>query len=417
MHDALLNLLRCPFCGTRLSLVDTGATVRINGQIRSGVIGCGCCAFPIVSGIPVLIADDVTRQAVHALEAGRPEDALLGLLGLQGNRIEQFRTLLATPEVTYQSALKLLSVDAEGTYFLYRFSDPTFLVAEAIVRALTPYGVTRNGPILDLCGGCGHLTNVLASLAPSVVTPAQTVITDLYFWKLWLATRFITPGAAAVCCNADAPLPFARDLFSMVVLTDAFPYIWHKRLCADEMARVSRSDGTLLLPHLHNALGANFSAGNTLSPADYRDLFAMGHTKLFSDATLLDDLLTNSTVDLTKHRSPEAIGDEPSLTLVASSLSSTFKVHAIPERDDLEGELIVNPLYVVDRGHERSVLTLTFPTPEYEAEFEDCRRYLPASVTIDADVSGPLTPAIFGSQYSELRRRRILVDAPPRYRD
>jgi hypothetical protein len=143
----------------------------------------------------------------------------------------------------------------------------------------------------------------------------------------------------------------------------------------------------------------------------------MGNTRLFSDATLLDDLLAHSTIDLTKHRSPEEIGNEPSLTLVASSLARTFKTHAIPERDGVEGELIVNPLYNVERGHERSVLTLTFPTPEYEAEFEDCRRYLPASVTIDADVSGPLAPAMFGSQYSELRRRRILVDAPPRYRD
>ncbi len=417
MHDALLNLLRCPFCGTRLSLVDTGATLRVNGRIRSGVIGCGCCAFPIVAGIPVLIADDATRQAIHALEAGRPEDALLGLLGLEGDRVEQFRKLVATPEATFQSALKLLSVDAEGVYFLYRFSDPTFLVAEAIVRALVPYSVTGNGPILDLCGGCGHLTNVLAGLNPNVVAPGQTVVADLYFWKLWLATRFTAPGTTAVCCNADAPLPFAHDLFSMVVLTDAFPYIWHKRLCADEMVRVSRSGGTLLLPHLHNALGENVSAGNTLSPADYRDLFVMGHTKLFSDTTLLDDLITSTTVDLTKHRSPEEIGDEPSLTLVASSLSNTFKTHPVPRHAELAGELMVNPLYVVKRWNERSLLTLTFPTPEYEAEFEDCLRYLPASVTIDANLSGPLKPEIFGSQYEELRRRRVLVDAPPQYRD
>ena len=181
MHDALLNLLRCPFCGTRLSLVDTGATLRVNGRIRSGVIGCGCCAFPIVAGIPVLIADDATRQAIHALEAGRPEDALLGLLGLEGDRVEQFRKLVATPDATFQSALKLLSVDAEGVYFLYRFSDPTFLVAEAIVRALVPYSVTGNGPILDLCGGCGHLTNVLAGLNPNVVAPGQTVVERVPF--------------------------------------------------------------------------------------------------------------------------------------------------------------------------------------------------------------------------------------------
>ena len=63
----------------------------------------------------------------------------------------------------------------------------------------------------------------------------------------------------------------------------------------------------------------------------------------------------------------------------------------------------------------RATLTLTFPTPEYEEEFGGVRRYLPDTLTLDADLSGRLEPPHFGAQYLELRRRRILLDTPARY--
>jgi len=40
------------------------------------------------------------------------------------------------------------------------------------------------------------------------------------------------------------------------------------------------------------------------------------------------------------------------------------------------GVLIVNPLYRIERRGTTTELTLRFPTPEYEEEFADCRRYL-----------------------------------------
>ena len=67
MREALLDLLRCPFCGSRLTVVDNEALERDAGRIESGVLGCDCCAFPIVAGIPVFIADDPTRDAMHPM--------------------------------------------------------------------------------------------------------------------------------------------------------------------------------------------------------------------------------------------------------------------------------------------------------------------------------------------------------------
>jgi uncharacterized protein YbaR (Trm112 family) len=415
MRDTLLTLLRCPFCGTELSLVDGPATVRAGAEIESGVLGCDCCAFPIVAGIPVLIADDVTRDAMHALEAGRHHDALVALLGLEGERTARFDAQLAGGTDTYREALALLSPDAEGTYFLYRFSDPTFLTAEALVRAVGQHRTATRGPLLDLCGGSGHLTRALARLMPPDATTSPTVLADLYFWKLWLATRYTAPGCAAVCCDANAPLPFRPDLFSLVVLADAFPYIWHKRLCADEMMRVTGPEGVILMPHLHSAHGDNVSAGDTLPPAAYRALLAPHQPRLFSDSALLDLLLDDRAVDLSLDRSPDALGTEAAITLVASRRADLFRRYDIPDAVDVGDELIVNPLYEVERRDGRSVLTLAFPTPEYADEFVACRRYLPDTVTVDADLTGPLETTLPPGRREALRRQHVLIDVPSRY--
>ena len=417
MHENLLDLLRCPFCGTRVSLVENSALVRASGRIELGVLGCECCAFPIVAGIPVMIADDTTRDAMHAMEAGRREEALFTLLGLDKPRAEAFRALLARgAQSTYRDVLAILSLDAEGTYFIYRFSDPTYMMAEALLWALGQQRWAVAGRSLDLCGGTGHLTRVLAGLQrPGGTILPSTVLADVCFWKLWLATRFTSPGCAPVCCDANQPLPFTRDAFSMVVLSDAFPYIWHKRLLAEEMMRLANPDGVVVMPQLHSALGENFSAGDTLTPAAYRALFAPQQPRLFSDERLLTQVLERRMVDLTFDVSPTDLRGEPSLTLVASRRADLFRRYEVPDAREVAGELKVNPLYRVERRGGSSVLTLTFPTPEYEEEFGACKRYLPDTVTVDADLTGTILPVTLGSDYEELRRRRVVIDAPLHY--
>lgn len=409
MDVSLLDVLRCPFCGTRLDLVDNEALVRDGSRIAWGVLGCQCCAFPIIDGIPVLLADDPTRTAMHAMEAGRRDDALASLLGLDVEAAGRLRTLLSGGRATYREALEIVSPDAEGTYFIYRFSDPTFVLAETLVRAIGA-DRGRTAHVIDLCGGSGHLTRVLGELSDRPV-----VVADVYFSKLWLAERFTAPGCAPVCCDANHPLPFGRDAFSLVVLSDAFPYIWHKRLLAEEMLRLAGRDGTILMPHLHSSLGFNFSAGMTLTPAAYGDLFAPARPRLFRDSDLLGDILGHTAVDLSRDVTPEQAGDEPSVTLVASGDGRVFQKHTLADPAALTGELRVNPLYRVEQRGAQAVLTLTFPTPEYEEEFGAVRRYLPDTLTLDADLSGRLDPSQFGADYLDLRRRRILLDAPPRY--
>lgn len=417
MHPHLLDLLRCPYCGTRLSLVDNAALKRHGAEIDSAVLGCECCAFPVVDGIPVLIADDTAREAIATLEAGDQESARLTLLGLtEASRESAFRRLLAPGAApTYRDALEVLSLDAEGTYFVYRFSDPTYVAAEALIRALGQDHSLATGRCLDLCGGSGHLTRVLDTTPPGTRARVATVLADVAFWKLWLATRFTAPGCLPVCCDANHPLPFTRDAFRTVVLSDAFPYIWHKRLLAEEMMRVSEPDGLIVMPHLHSALGENVSAGDTLTPHAYRNLFSRQHPRLFSDTLMLADVVDRRVVDLSRDLSPEEFGAEPALTLIASQRADLFRRYEVPEAEEVGGELRVNPLYHVEHRGGRSELTLVFPSAEYESEFRACARYLPDRITVPGDLTTTVRAETLDDGGAELRRRRVLLDLPRRY--
>ena len=415
MDQSLLPHLRCPFCGSPLTLDETTA-VRASGGLEYGVLGCPCCAYPVVAGIPVMIADDRARAAMNAIEAGDHREALEVTLGLDEAGRGAFRALLARGDVaTYRDAMDVLSPDAEGAYFIYRFSDPTFVTASAVLSAVAQAPHVTSGWIVDMCGGSGHLTRRLAGMG----APARTLVADMFFWKLWLARAFTAPGVQAVCCDANDPLPFARGLASLVVLSDAFPYIWKRRLLAEELMRIADARGALVMPHLHSALGENHSAGMPLPPATYADLFAPMAPRLFPDSVLFDDAVDRGVVDLTRSLAADAFTDEPSLTLIASRTPEVFARRTVPASVEVTGTLAVNPLYAVARTVTGSALTLRFPTPDYEDEFGACRRYLPDAVDLPFDATTPLDAdavrETLGARYDELRRRLVLIDAPGRY--
>jgi uncharacterized protein YbaR (Trm112 family) len=410
--DSLLDLLRCPFCGGRFTLHESARTTGPDDCIESGVIWCECCAFPIVAGIPVLRSDEGSQAAMQALEAGRYEDALFTLLGLDGPRADAFRSLLGQREaLTYQRAIGVLSPDPEGTYFVYRFSDPTFVMAEGVLDAVAQEPAAFGGRVLDLCGGSGHLTRVLSQLQPS----RTFVLADMFFWKLWLAKTFTAPGCVPVCCDANQPLPFARATFPTVVLSDAFPYIWQKRLLAEEMVRQAGPDGTIVMPHLHSSLGWNYSAGMTLTPRSYTNLFADLQPRLFDDESLFEQVVAGRGIDLSRPVSPEGLGGANSFTLIATRHEQVFRAFAPGTARPASGGLVVNPLYRVTRDGSKAVLTLTFPTKDYQDEFAACRRYLPDSVVLDGDLTNPRVLSPAGLDALTLRRRRILLDVPERY--
>jgi len=409
LDPQLLEILRCPFCGGRLTIdcivEDT------ERQLRAGVLSCHCCVFPVVDGIPHMRIGNSAHVALQLLGKGDAEAARLTLLGLKGARLDEFQALLTRDApLTFERALQALCTDAEGTYLLHRFSDPTFLASEVLVRTVGTDPRVTSGRVLDLCGGAGHLTRALCQLP----TLGEVVLADITFWKLWLAKRFVAPDCRPVCCDANGPLPFARESFSWVVCSDAFHYIWHKRLLADEMVRLVGVHGAITLAHLHNALCENPSAGNPLPPSGYRELFGGMPTRLLGESRLLDAAIDCAPIDLSRSIPDEELAAEPALAVIASQLPEVFREHSAPEPLPGWRELQVNPLYSV-RENGRTVLERRFPSAEYAAEFSECYRYLPVEVELYEGqvVAGQM----IGSEGELLRlaRQHVLLDLPAHY--
>src|SRR5499427_1668944 len=234
MHIQTLEILRCPFCGGRLELVTSMFHRSIEDQIHDGILGCHCCIFPVVDGIPVLHLQPAAVTARNHVEEGRPGLALRAMVGLENEAYaERFEAAAASETSTYREIVDALGPNFEGGYFLYRFSDPTFVVARAVVTAVAGTVLAGGGRAIDICGGSGHLTRTLVELS----RPAP-ILADLYFAKVWLARRFTAPGCEPVCCDGNSPMPFARGAFAYAMCSDAFQYIWTKRQFVGEMSRL-----------------------------------------------------------------------------------------------------------------------------------------------------------------------------------
>ena len=413
MTDAhLLDWLRCPYCGGSLGLADNAALVRTDDRIESGVLGCDCCAFPIVAGIPVMQTTDVTRAAIEALEAGRHEEALLTLLEVDDSNRELVCGWLRTGgPPTFRAGVDGLSRDAEGVWAIFRVADPTSTNTEALFDALCTSPPVMRGPVLDMCGGFGHLSWWLRARLRNV----DLCIGDMFFWKLWLASQFLAPDALPVCCDGNAPLPFARGTFPTVVLSDAFPYIWHKRMLADEMMRLCGEAGLIVMPHLHSSLGDNHSAGMTLTPAGYAALFAPMQPQFFRERTLLAQAVRGEGLDLSADASPEAVGDDAAPTMVACRNTDVFTRYPEVEPPPVQGQLCFNPLYRVTESEGQLLLVVAFPTDDYADEFQLCLTYLPETLTLPGDILDRARRQSMAPDVVALRRQRVLLDLPRRY--
>jgi uncharacterized protein YbaR (Trm112 family) len=418
-----LEVLRCPYCGGRLALVDSLFHRRTDRDIQDGILGCHCCIFPLVDGIPVMHVLPAATAARDHLQAGRPELARRAMFGLDDDaQAEAFDAVASSDTATYRDTVEALGPNFEGGYFLYRFSDPTYIVAQAVARAI---GRTVLGPAtgsrrtarraIDICGGSGHVTRTLLDLSE---TPP--VLADLYFAKVWLARRFTAPGCEPVCCDGNAPMPFARGAFGFAMCTDAFMYIWTKRQFVGEMERLvangsSSEPGAVLIGHTHNERTWSPSHGQPLTPEGYADLFETIEPRLFGEGHLFADVVAGGPLDLSRRDDQQTLDQSPALTIVASRHPEVFARHALTQPAGAAGELRINPLYAQEPDGDRIRLTLAFPNEEYADEYGACRQYLPETLTLERSVIQSLAIGRVSGELSELLRRKVIVDLPKRY--
>jgi uncharacterized protein YbaR (Trm112 family) len=418
MNKETFEILRCPYCGWRLDLV-TSSYHRTNGDtIDDGILGCQCCVFPVVDGIPVMHLQPAAIAAREFIEQGRPDRARRAMLGLDDEaEAERFEALAVSGTATYRSIVEALGEHIEGGYFLYRFADPTYVVGHAVVRAVAGTVLRGGGRAIDICGGSGHLTRALMDLS----TPAP-VLADLYFAKIWLASRFTAPGCEAICCDGNSPMPFARGTFRFAMCSDAFMYIWTKRQFVLDMLRlIDQGDvrSAALISHTHNQCTWSPSHGQPLTPGGYRQLFETLEPRLFGESGLFAEVVAGGPLDLSRLDDEPTLEAAPALTIIASRQPGVFAQHPLetpPAR--AAGEFRLNPLYV-ETGSLATAdplrFRLRFPSDDYEQEYGACRQYLPEEVTIGRRAFAAIAEGHVPGDLTDLVRRRVIVDLPKRY--
>jgi uncharacterized protein YbaR (Trm112 family) len=411
-----LEILRCPYCGGRLDLVTSLFHRRSSDEIQDGVLGCQCCIFPVVDGIPVLHLLPAATTARDQIQAGRPDLARRTMVGLDDEAgARAFEAAAESDSATYRETVEALGPNFEGGYFLYRFSDPTYIVAQAVTRAVAATVLGGSKRAIDICGGSGHVTRTLPELST-----APPVLADLFYPKIWLARRFTAPGCEPVCCDGNAPMPFARGAFSLAMCTDAFMFIWTKRQFVNEMERLVDASGAVLIGHAHNERVWSPSHGQPLSPEGYAALFETIEPRLFAEAGLFADVVNGGPLDLSRHDSTADLERDSALTIVASRHPGVYARHAVPIPTAAAGEFRVNPLYVpaddaAAAASPGTRLRLRFPSEDYEQEYGACREYLPEEVTLDPAAAAALATGRVSPEIADLVRRKVIVDLPKRY--
>jgi uncharacterized protein YbaR (Trm112 family)/SAM-dependent methyltransferase len=413
MRLDLLEILQCPFCGGSFDLERGGNVWMIGNEVARGLLCCLCATYPVIDGIPVLLAGYGGDGGFQEMLANEPEQALCAMLGLDEERQATFKRLLARGKApTFCEWVDFFSPGDEGTYFVHRFANPTYLVGAAILRAIGGCVVSRR--VIDLCGGAGHMARLLGQISAG----AEVVLTERNFWKLWLAQRIVAPQCAPVCCDAEAPLPFKRGSFSLAVCSDAFHYIWSKRMLACEIMRLVGADGVIVLNHLHNALRENFSAGLPLAPQWWRNLFTGINTRLFKESEMLDRVLERRKIDLSGEYADRELGDEQALLLIATQFATgpegLFEAHVIGTQPSPRA-IRLNPLYQLQQDGENDLLRLKFPSEQYETEFAACKRYLPERLELPAGTLRRVEAGQLDDSWRGLAERHVLLDLPEGY--
>src|SRR5579871_1552991 len=138
MKSELFDILRCPYCGGVFDLVESLFHRTDGDDIQDGILGCQCCIFPVVDGIPVLHLQPNATTARDLVQAGKPDLALRAMVGLESEAdAEAFEATARSATSTYRDTVDALGPNFEGGYFLYRFSNPTYLMVKAVVRSIT----------------------------------------------------------------------------------------------------------------------------------------------------------------------------------------------------------------------------------------------------------------------------------------
>jgi hypothetical protein len=199
--------------------------------------------------------------------------------------------------------------------------------------------------------------------------------------------------------------------------SDAFQYIWTKRLFVGELTRIvdGPEAGAVVINHTHNQLVWSPSHGQPLSPSGYDRLFETLEPVTFSEARLFADVVTGGPLDLSRVDPREAVDADPALTIVASRERRVYARHPLDAPPADPGQWRINPLYHVEPDGAQLRLRLQFPSADYEDEYGACKEYLLDETVVDRAALDALNHGAPPGPLADLIRRRVIVNLPEKY--
>lgn len=341
----------------------------------------GAERYPVIDEIPFLRTgrDELRRCALASLDAGNARGALAELLRDQDDWARtpppsagDVEALIDGEAKTLRDAMRRLNFAAVADYFAFRWSDPTFLSGLALLNAHLP---PQASLVFELACGIGHFCREFELRGINVIGA------DVVFAKLYLARHYVAPSCRYICFDAAAPFPLDDELTDVSFCHDAFYFLPRKPHVADELRRVTRADGELIVGHAHNAAIDNFSSGTALDVAEYAALFP--NAQLYDDDELTKALLDERPPrqarpeDLAFRAAAIAIVSRPNGEETRAIHSDKFTMPAPGTRLKLNPLLRVNDAGAVEAGSQPA-----FPSTRYGEEYAAVSEYLTPSETL-----------------------------------
>jgi SAM-dependent methyltransferase/uncharacterized protein YbaR (Trm112 family) len=294
-------------------------------------------------------------------------------------------------------------------YFAYRFGQPRHLAALSLASLLD----ATTGPVLDLACGVGHLTHYLTHAHPQ-----RTVIgADRDFVRLWIANRFVAPGASYVCASADQALPFADKAFHGVFCSDAFHLFLQRAASVREMFRSMVDDGILVLARFSNAAVAPREGYDLTLDGYSRLLGGVDHVFVGEDA-LVKAYSERRRADLDRGEPGDRLRGEKWVSVVATRRKEVFRRgEAFSDWPHAVGRLQLNPIYAADpQGSNGEVsLRFQFPSEWYRLENEGYLAYAPQEVRVPRHLVDALERGERSAELERYVKEFVVIGMPERY--
>lgn len=433
MRREFLKLMKCPYCGNDFRIEEVYE--ENDKGIINGCIKCECDIYPILEDILILKKDNMKKYIIKLLKDNNIREAVAFSLSehieymcdimnyLESREhykinknlfaLVKIRHLLKNRYKKYtDKSLSFCEVMGSSPYEIYlkhRFSTESFWSLYPFVPLLK----RNNGRILDLGCGAGHASFVISSY----VNPDELVCADHTFKSLYLARKYSAKGSHFICLDANYPLPFNDNIFSSVVMLDAFHYVNAKALLAKECERVLNQEGMLLLLHLHSALSEDISFEEQLSPSTWVSLFNNLKAIAMPEKSIVEDFILRYRLDLSKKYTEHELNSSEAILIVAGvdleCLEGVWK-----DILKIKNNLIINPIYKMKKNGNKILLNREFPSASFRKEYPLVERYLSDKCEIDKIIVNGRSVDISRSNEGEiedLMRKFVIINVPERF--